>query len=274
MELAAVPRVLLTVAGFDPSSGAGITADLAVFTAFGAFGVSCITAITVQSTVGVEAVEPVGMVAETIAALDADFTLAGVKIGMLATAENARALDAFLSGFCPVKHGQNVVLDPVMRSSSGRELLEPEGEAVLREKLLGRVGWITPNLDELGRLIGTEVKSAGEVPAAALRLRAMAAELGNKELRVVVTGGHLENGSADDYLLDSDGREYWVRGERIETRATHGTGCAFSSALLAGGVTRPERSAVEQVRAAKEFVRRAMETAAPLGRGNGPMNLR
>ena len=270
MELAAVPRVLLTVAGFDPSSGAGITADLAVFTAFGAFGVSCITAITVQSTVGVEAVEPVGMVAETIAALDADFTLAGVKIGMLATAENARALDAFLSGFCAAKHGQNVVLDPVMRSSSGRELLEPEGEAVLREKLLGRVGWITPNLDELGRLIGTEVKSAGEVPAAALR--------------VVVTGGHLEaEGSgqggfrktgADDFLLDADGREYWVEGERIETRATHGTGCAFSSALLAGVVMRPELSAVEQVRAAKEFVRRAMETAAPLGRGNGPMNLR
>jgi hydroxymethylpyrimidine/phosphomethylpyrimidine kinase len=262
------PPVLLTAAGFDPSSGAGITADLAVFSAFGGFGVSCITGLTVQSTIGVAGVEavPAATVRATLETLAADLPLAGIKIGMLATAENVLVLD----GFCALNRAIPTVLDPVWRSSSGRYLIEEAGMVLLREKLLGKVGWITPNLDELGMLTGTIVRTAEEVPAAARRLRQLSAALGNPGLKVVVTGGHLE--SADDFLLTEAG-EVWIPGERVKTTSTHGTGCAFSSALLAGLVLHPARTDVEQVQAAKSYVRRALETSVPLGRGHGPMNL-
>jgi hydroxymethylpyrimidine/phosphomethylpyrimidine kinase len=147
------PPVLLTVAGFDPSSGAGNTADLAVFSAFGGFGVSCITGLTVQSTTGVAGMEPVpaATVKATLACLAADLPLAGIKIGMMATGENVRILD----GFCTENRGIPTVLDPVWRSSSGRELLDPDGIDFLRKILIGKVTWVTPNLDELGMLTGT-----------------------------------------------------------------------------------------------------------------------
>jgi len=260
-----VPPVLLTVAGFDPSSGAGITADLAVFSAFGGFGVSCITGLTVQSTIGVSGVEPVpaSTVRATLACLAADLPLAGIKIGMMATAENVWVLD----GFCMENRRIPVVLDPVWRSSSGRELLDAAGVTALRESLLGKAGWITPNLEELGMLTGMAVRTAEEVPVAAHKLHEQATSLGNPGLKVVVTGGHLDR--ANDFLLG----EGWIPGERVETNSTHGTGCAFSSALLAGLVMHPERTPAEQVRAAKDYLRRALETAVPLGRGHGPMNL-
>jgi len=265
---AVAPPVLLTIAGYDPSSGAGITADLAVFAALGGYGVSCITGLTVQSTTGVAGVEAVsaGTVAATLACLAADLPVAGVKIGMLATGENAVAATVF----CRRQTGIPTVLDPVWRSSSGRELINISGEKSLREDLLGVVGWITPNLAELEMLTGTGVSGAGDVPAAARRLKELAAARGNPGLNVVVTGGHLDR--PDDYVL-TDREEIWVTGARVETISTHGTGCAFSSALLAGLVIHPERSAAEQVRAAKAYVRGALEHAAPLGRGHGPMNL-
>jgi hydroxymethylpyrimidine/phosphomethylpyrimidine kinase len=263
------PAALLTIAGFDPSSGAGITADLAVFSAFGAFGVSCIAALTVQSTTGVTGVEPVpaATVKATLASLAADLPLGGIKIGMMGTAENVR----ILAGFCAENPGLPVVLDPVWRSSSGYELLDPAGVKALQEELLGKVSWITPNLDELGMLTSTTVRTAGDVPDAAAKLQKQAAALGNPGLKVVVTGGHLD--SADDFLLGNHAEAGWIPGKWVETTSTHGTGCAFSSALLAGLVMHPERTAAEQVVAAKEYVRRALETAIPLGHGAGPMNL-
>jgi len=257
------------VAGFDPTGGAGVTADVAVFAALGAYGTSVITALTVQSTVGVERVEAVvaGVLGDTLRCLAADMRPAGVKIGMLGTGENARVVD----GFCHGLTGVPVVLDTVLRASSGGELLDGDGVRVVRERLLGTVCWVTPNTVELGVLTGMEVRGAGDVPAAAKRLQNMAREVGNAGLNVVVTGGHLAK--PDDYLLDWDGRGQWVHGERVETRATHGTGCAFSSALLAGLVLHGDRLPVQQVRAAKEYVQRAMETAPGLGGGKGPMNL-
>src|SRR5258708_814311 len=123
-----------------------------------------------------------------------------------------------------------VVLEAGMRSSSGAALLDAEGTALLRERLLGVVGWITPNLDELALLTGVEVRTREQVPAAAERLARQAASIGNPGLAIVVTGGHLDR--PDDYLL-LNGQGSWLPGERVETRSTHGTGCAFSSALLA-----------------------------------------
>ncbi len=218
------PPVCLTIAGFDPSSGAGVTADLKTFAAHGVYGVAAITALTVQSTQGVRALEPIrpSLFRETLECLAADIPLAGVKLGMLAGAGLVAEAEHFLRAR-PELRGK-VVLDPVLRSSSGAALLDAEGTALLRERLLGVVGWITPNLDELALLTGVEVRTREQVPAAAERLARQAASIGNPGLAIVVTGGHLDR--PDDYLL-LNGQGSWLPGERVETRSTHGTGCAF-----------------------------------------------
>lgn len=261
------PPVCLTIAGFDPSSGAGVTADLKTFAAHGVYGVAAITALTVQSTQcvrGVEAVRP-SLFRETLECLADDIELAGVKLGMLASAGLVAEADHFLR--VRPKLRAHVVLDPVTRSSSGVALLDAEGTALLRERLLAVVGWVTPNLDELAMLAGVEVRSREQVESAAARLAKYAASLGNPQLGIVVTGGHLER--PDEYvLLDGQGR--WLAGERVETRSTHGTGCAFSSALLAELVL--GRSGVEAVEAAKRYVSDAMRAAYPVGQGQGPLH--
>jgi hydroxymethylpyrimidine/phosphomethylpyrimidine kinase len=258
--------ILLTIAGFDPSSGAGASADLKVFAAHGAYGMACLTALTVQSTRGVRAVEPIAAatVAATLEMLAEDVTFAGIKLGMLANAEIVQVVNNFLD----VQNRVPIVLDPVLRSSSGRDLLDVEGVRVLREQLLARVGWITPNLDELAELTGLPVSGAGEVPIAASELLRLAREVGNDRLNIVVTGGHLD--PPDDYLLMAAGASCWIPGKRVATMATHGTGCAFSGALLCGLVAGdlPEVA----VRRAKDYVASAMLAAYPVGGGNGPMN--
>jgi len=261
--------VALTIAGFDPGSGAGITADLKTFSAHGIYGVACISAMTVQSTLGVRAVEPLSpvLVRQTLNCLAEDVSLSGVKIGMLGNSAVAREVSSFLTALsCPIPRAR-IVLDPVLRSTSGTALLDPDGVDVLRLELLRRVGWITPNVDELAVLAGGN-SGREEVPAAAARLQTMAARLGNNELNVVVTGGHLDR--PDDFLLTASGEGNWLEGERIVTNATHGTGCAFSSALLCGLIA--GRSPREAVVTAKAYVTEALRSAYPVGKGKGPMN--
>lgn len=271
--------VALTVAGFDPSSGAGITADLQVFAAHGVYGVAAITALSVQSTMGVRATSPVSgaLVRETLDCLAEDIDLAGVKIGMLGTADVVRQVAAFLrQARIPRKR---VVLDPVLRSSSGAALLDDDGGAAMRAELLPVVGWVTPNLDELAVLTGKPDREA--IPALARTLaelgREPAAGIGHPGtgsdapattgLHVVVTGGHHD--PPDDFLLTPAGEEFWFPGTHVETTSTHGTGCAFSSALLCRILAGDPPA--EAVRGAKEFVRHALESAVPLGRGRGPV---
>jgi hydroxymethylpyrimidine/phosphomethylpyrimidine kinase len=258
--------ILLTIAGFDPSAGAGVSADLKVFAAHGAYGMACITALTIQSTLGVGAVEPVAgaIVAATLEMLAEDVTFSGIKLGMLANGEIAEVVNNFLKSF----PGTPVVLDPVLRSSSGLDLLDSDGVQVLRQQLLARVDWITPNLDELAELTGASVAGAEEFPIAAKKLRRQARELGNERLNIVVTGGHLD--PPNDYVLTSDGKSCWVPGRHVETTATHGTGCAYSSALLCRLVA-GESPRVAASRA-KSYVAGALLAAYPVGRGKGPMN--
>jgi hydroxymethylpyrimidine/phosphomethylpyrimidine kinase len=258
--------VVLSIAGFDPSSGAGVTADLKVFAAHGLFGMSCITALTVQSTMGVRAIEPVSRatVVATLQMLDEDVAFAGIKIGMLATADISEAVADFLDTL----PGVPIVLDPVIRSSSGCELLDAAGIRVMREKLLRRVSWATPNLDELAILAGVKVDLRADVPGAAKRLQQIAQDGGNEGLNVLVTGGHLDR--PDDYVLTSEGDAMWIPGQLVETKATHGTGCALSSALLCrivAGDSGPSAAST-----AKEYVTTALRAAYPIGRGKGPMN--
>ena len=258
---------MLTIAGHDPSSGAGATTDLAVFAAHGFFGTSVLTALTEQSTVGVQAIHPVApaLLSGALACLEGDLPPVGVKVGMLASEGNVRAVINFIlrlrrtrKGDCPV------VLDPVVRSSSGAELLSAAGLALLRAELLPLVDWLTPNLPELGLLAGCEVGTSAEMEGAVDRLQRE-----RPGLNVVATGGHLE--SADDLVVLARGRREWLRGEKIASRATHGTGCAFSSALLCG--LSAGLDGVEAARQAKSYVAEAMRRAAPLGAGHGPMNL-
>jgi hydroxymethylpyrimidine/phosphomethylpyrimidine kinase len=265
------PRpVALTIAGFDPGSGAGITADLKTFSAYEIYGVACISAMTVQSTLGVRAVEPLPatLVRQTLECLAEDVWLSGVKIGMLGSSAVVREVSSFLAAQSGTIPRERIVLDPVLRSTSGTPLLDREGVDVLREELLRRVGWITPNVEELALLAGRDLVGREQVPAAAARLQAMAARLGNDGLNVVVTGGHLSR--PDDFLLAASGEQSWLAGEKIVTNATHGTGCAFSSALLCGLIS--GRSPSEAAVAAKAYVTEALRSAYPVGKGKGPMN--
>jgi len=267
-KAAALEAIALTIAGFDPSSGAGVTADLKVFAAHHLYGMACITALTVQSTLGVRRVEPVApaIICETLECLQEDVGPAGLKLGMLATEAAVHEVAAFLVAAKIPR--EKIVLDPVIRSSSGKELLSAAGVARLRSELLARVGWVTPNLDELAVLIEAESVTRDEIPAAAAKLHRRAAEAGNADLHVLVTGGHLDR--PDDFLRTPAGEEFWLKGERVETNATHGTGCAFSSALLCQLIKgKPAREAAEH---AKAYVTAALKAAYPIGKGKGPMH--
>ena len=202
---------------------------------------------------------------ETLECLAADLPLAGVKLGMLASVGLVAETQHFLRVRPELR--DKVVLDPVLRSSSGTALLDAEGTALLRELLLGVVGWVTPNLDELALLTGAEVRTREQVAAAADRLARRAADAGNPGIAIVVTGGHLDR--PDDYLLLA-GKGVWLPGERVETRSTHGTGCAFSSALLAELVL--GRTGVQAVEEAKRYVAGALRAAYPVGQGRGPLH--
>ena len=257
------PTIALAIAGFDPSSGAGVTADLKVFAFYGIYGLSAIAALTVQSTRGVRGVEPVSpeILRRMLDCLAEDVEISGIKIGMLATAGNVDAVCGFLarSGVPTAR----VVLDPVLRSSSGHELLSKEGINRLKSKLLPQVGWVTPNIEELGILAEMQVSTLEAVPEAAARLTAK-----YPGLNLVATGGHLD--SPDDFLRTAEGSTQWFPGQRIDTSATHGTGCAFSSALLARLLAGDPP--VQAVHAAKAYVVQAIKAAKPVGKGAGPLH--
>ena len=259
-------KTILTIAGFDPSSGAGITADLAVIAAHGFFGISAITALTVQSTLGVSEVHPVGggLLDATLLCLVEDLPPAGVKIGMLGSRENVLIVVNFLHRLRASGWSTPVVLDPVIRSSSGGEMLSRAGLDLLRTELLPLVDWVTPNVAELGAIVGMEVRDSAAMELAVERLMA-----GHPALNVVATGGHLD--SANDLVARNDGQRRWLRAEKIVSRATHGTGCAHSTALTCNLVagTDPLQSA----RHAKDYVAGAIRRAEVIGNGNGPMDL-
>jgi hydroxymethylpyrimidine/phosphomethylpyrimidine kinase len=257
-------RSVLTIAGFDPSSGAGVTADLMVFAAHGLFGTSCITSLTVQSTVSVRGVTAVAaeVVEATLECLEGDLPPEGIKIGMLGTAAIVGVVADFLERVREGRGRVPVVLDPVVRSSSGRELLDVEGVRLLRERLLPLVDWVTPNLEELGVLTGRRVERREDVLEAAEVLRGM-----GEGLNVMATGGHLR--PPDDLVLGAGGEVCWLVGEEIVSRSTHGTGCALSSALLSRLVLGD--SGVVAAGGAKGYVTEAIRRAVPLGQGHGPV---
>lgn len=264
--MAVTPPVVLTIAGFDPSSGAGITADIKTIAAHECYGVSCITALTVQSTQGVRRVESVdpGVIAETLQELVADIAVESIHIGMLGTGQVVEVVADFLTQ-AQVPH---IVLDPILRSSSGADLLDATGTRLLLERLLPLAELITPNLDEASALTGMAVTNLDQMRKAAACLHSLGAA------NVVVTGGDIDKGEkATDFLSFTTARgieEEVFKAARQRSKSTHGTGCAFSTALachLAHG-----RGIPEAVLLAKAYVSAAIANAHPLGHGVGPLH--
>jgi hydroxymethylpyrimidine/phosphomethylpyrimidine kinase len=255
------PPIVLSVAGYDPSSGAGVTADIKTIAAHGCYGVTCITALTVQSTQGVKRIEPIEtrMITESLEELATDFSIAAMRIGMLGSAEAARALASFIR-----RHQlQNIVLDPVLKSSSGMDLVPRDGMQMLKEKLLPLADVVTPNIDEAAALTGLPVSNPTEMGVAALALHKLGAQ------NVVITGGHLDP-PVDLLSVNSKQPVKVFQGMKVAGSSTHGTGCAFATALacnLALGL-----DLAECVKAAKQYVTTAIKTAIPIGKGIGPIN--
>ncbi len=254
------PPILLSIAGFDPSCGAGVAADLKTFAAHNCYGVAAITALTAQSTQGVTAVHPTpaATLREQLDALASDVSIAVVKIGMLGNKANATVVAEFLDK----NHFVHVVLDSVIRPSVGNpELLDAAGVKFLRDELIKRASVITPNMDEAALLTGLEVKDLAGMKAAAQKL----AEMGAKA--VIVTGGHLEK-PAD--VLYENGEIDSFGGDHAKSENTHGSGCTLSSAVAA------QLALGQQLREAlilaKAYVYKAMEKSYAIGKGPGPLN--
>jgi hydroxymethylpyrimidine/phosphomethylpyrimidine kinase len=241
-----------------------------VFAAHGLFGTSCITALTVQSTLGVRSMHPIqaSILGETLECLDADLSPSGIKIGMLGSADNINRICEYLD-LVKQKHECQIVLDPVLRSSSGRELVAPSAVNLIRQRLLPLIDWITPNLDELAVLAELPVTLRDDVPTASRALQTRVAGGSTApRLGVLATGGHLD--PPDDFLLLPTGEQLWLPGERVVTRSTHGTGCALSSAFLSRLVLGDPP--VQAAEAAKIYVAGALRAAKGYGAGSGPLN--
>lgn len=254
------PPILLSIAGFDPSCGAGVAADLKTFAAHNCYGVAAVTALTVQSTQGLVSVHatPSATLRAQLDALMEDVTIAAVKIGMLANRANANAVAEFLD-----KHKfEHVVLDPVFRPTAGAgELLDATGLKFVRDELLKRVGVITPNIPETEFLTGMEVKDVNGMKAAGQKLLEMGARA------VVVTGGHLEKPT--DVLCEGTETDVFG-GDHVKSANTHGSGCTFSSAIAAQLALGQQLR--EAVILAKAYVTRAIDKSYAIGKGAGPVN--
>lgn len=254
------PPIVLTIAGFDPSAGAGVAADLKTFSAHNCYGVAAITALTVQSTQGVKSVH-VTPATELRAQLDAlldDVKISAIKIGMLGHRGNAVVVGEFLDR----ANVSNVVLDPVMKSTSGEtDLIDSAGLHYLAEELMRRATVVTPNIAEAEILSGIAIKDHAAMEAAARKIVEQGARA------VVVKGGHMEK--AIDILFD--GVELLkLGGEHVKSENTHGSGCTFASAIAAQlACGRPLR---EAVLLAKAYVTKAIEKGFSIGKGPGPLD--
>jgi hydroxymethylpyrimidine/phosphomethylpyrimidine kinase len=254
--------VALTIAGLDPSGGAGVIADIKTFTAFGCFANAAVTSLTFQNTTGVfgAAHQSANTVREQVLPLVQDFRIACVKTGMLPT----REIIVEVARLCREEELPAPVVDPVVRSTSGYDLIDEHALASLIKELLPLARILTPNIPEAELLTGLRVTDEEGMRRAAQRLREMGARA------VLIKGGHLSSNSSVPDLLDEEGRVTVFRAERIKTNSTHGTGCTLAAAIaacLGRGL-----SLADSIGHAKRFVTEAIRHAPGLGQGYGPIN--
>jgi len=252
--------VALTIAGSDPSGGAGLQADLKTFHQFGCYGMSVVTLITVQNTVAVEAVELLDpeLVRRQLEAVVSDIPPGAAKTGALGSAGIIRVVAEWAR-----ESAVPLVVDPVMISKHGAELLADDARRALAEELLPHCALVTPNAPEAARLTGLVVEDRAGMQAAARRLLEMGAAA------ALVKGGHVAGDEAADLLLSPSGA-VWLTAPRVDTRHTHGTGCTTAAAVAAGLAQGLALEAA--VRRAKAFVTEAIRQAPGLGRGSGPLH--
>ena len=277
-------KVVLTIAGLDPSGGAGIIADIKTFSAFGCFATAAVTSLTFQNTVGVfgavhQTAESVRWQVEPVLE---DFDIAALKSGMLPTAEVIEEVARLVSE----NNLKNFVVDPVVRSTSGFDLIDDAALRMLIEKLFPLSRIITPNILEAERIAEIKIRTDADIEKAARRMQSFGAK------NVLIKGGHLpdsfftyvkanvneqpiltdnsaKNRSATDYLFT--GSELHIcDGEYIETDSTHGTGCTLAAAIAANLAL--GKTLVEAVKTAKRFVTEAIRTAPGIGKGHSPVN--
>lgn len=259
------PKICLSIAGLDPSGGAGILADVKTFGAFGCYGAAAVTSVTFQNTVGVFGVahETAESVRRQTEAIFNDFKVATVKTGMLPTRGIIDATADLMEEF----QVSRLVVDPVVRSTSGYDLISDPALKVLIRKLFPLAAVVTPNLQEAERITGLKIGSESDIEKAAGLMLSMGAR------NVLIKGGHFTSktrgGKATDFLFT--GRDMKIfESDYIKTKSTHGTGCTLSAAIaanLALGL-----SLEESIRAAKNFVFEAIRTAPRIGRGHSPVN--
>jgi hydroxymethylpyrimidine/phosphomethylpyrimidine kinase len=253
-------KTLLIIAGSDPGAGAGLQQDLKVATLMGVYGLTAVTALTVQNSLGVQAVHPVApeVLDAQLKAVLADFPVAAVKVGMLATAANVAVVAAHLDRLADIP----LVLDPVLTAGAGGELLTEDGIAALITELFPWAALLTPNAPEAARLSGRAVDNPDGLEAAARRLQALGPAW------VLATGGHLA-GDPVDVLTDGK-NAYHLPGLRLDAPHHHGSGCLLATAAAAGlaqGLAVPEA-----VNRARDLVQEALKHGLPLGQGAGPVN--
>jgi hydroxymethylpyrimidine kinase/phosphomethylpyrimidine kinase len=253
--------VIMTIAGFDPSAGAGTLADIKTMSAFGCYGVAAITSLTFQNTQGVTgaAHQSKGVVAEQLKSLFDDFNIAAVKTGMLPTGEVIVEVAAQIAS----RAIPYLVVDPVVRSTSGYDLIDDEALKILIEKLFPLATVVTPNAVEAERITGIAIKDAHSMAHAAEKILALGAKA------VVIKGGDITHEDAIDFLMDEDGSLLYTA-KRVQSSNTHGTGCTLSSAL---SCLLPMGYALrEALPIAKKYIVEAIRTAPDIGHGYGPLN--
>lgn len=265
-------QICLTIAGLDPSGGAGIIADIKTFSAFGCFATSAVTSVTFQNTQGVFGAvhQTAESVCKQVEPIIDDFELSATKTGMLPTREIIEETAKLISK----NDLKNIVIDPVVRSTSGFDLIDDEALRSVIEKLFPLADVITPNLPEAERISNMKIESEADIGKAARIMRDYGAE------NVLIKGGHFEGKrkkvkgkkeirKAKDFLFIGD-ELHVFEADFIETDATHGTGCTLASAIAANLALGNEL--IESVRIAKDFVTEAIRTAPNIGKGNSPIN--
>jgi len=253
-------KTALSIAGSDSSGGAGIQADLKTMTMNGVFAMSAVTALTAQNTTGITGIMEVSpeFLQLQIDAVFEDIRPDAVKIGMVSSS----GLIGVIAQRLEFYGAENIVVDPVMVSTSGSKLISDDAVETLKKKLLPAASVVTPNIPEAEVLSGIEIKNEDDMMAAAKKISE------EYNCAVLCKGGHSINDAND--LLYADGRCEWFRGKRINNPNTHGTGCTLSSAIaanLAKGL-----SLAESVKAAKDYISGCLADMLDLGRGSGPMN--
>lgn len=256
------PPVCLTIAGLDPSGGAGILADIKAFTAFKCFGAAAVTSITFQNTQGVFGAHHASgeTVRRQVEPVFDDYDVAAMKTGMLPT----KTVIETVAKIIRERNPGYFVLDPVVRSTSGFDLIDDRALRVMMNELFKFATIVTPNIPEAERITNLKIQDEKDFELAAKRLSSLGPKF------VLIKGGHLAGNIARDYLFDGERFEIF-ESPRIETTSTHGTGCILAASITANLAL--GKSVIDSVRIAKDFVYEAIKTSPGLGRGNSPINI-